>query len=76
LGFLGGWPFRYETPVFSCLIFLDFLAFSRPNRDLSMSYAAFSQEKKSRALFAAAAPERGAKALGHSDGAGLLIPQA
>jgi hypothetical protein len=36
----------------------------------------FFSRKKSRALFAAAAPERGAKALGHSDGAGLLIPQA
>jgi hypothetical protein len=41
-----------------------------------MSYAAFSQEKKSRALFRGRSTGTGAKALGHSDGAGLLIPQA
>jgi hypothetical protein len=33
LGFLGGWPFRCETSVFSCWISLDFLGFSRPNLD-------------------------------------------
>jgi hypothetical protein len=35
----------------SRLFVLDFLGFPRQNRNLSMSYAAFSQEKKSRALF-------------------------
>jgi hypothetical protein len=73
---LGSGRFAAKTPNYERWISLNFLGFSRSNRDLSMSYAAFSQEKKSRALFAAAAPERGAKALGHSDGAGLLILQA
>jgi hypothetical protein len=30
--------FRSKTPVFRCLISLDFLGFSRPKRDLSMGY--------------------------------------
>jgi hypothetical protein len=36
LDFLGAWPFRREIPR---LRLLDFLGFSRPNRDISMSYA-------------------------------------
>jgi hypothetical protein len=42
LVFLGGWPFPCESAVYSDWISLDFLGFSRPNRDLSMRYAGFS----------------------------------
>ena len=50
LGFLGSWQFRCETPDHEGLISLDFLGFSRPNRDFSMGYAGFSAKKISRAL--------------------------
>jgi hypothetical protein len=33
---LGLWPFGRENPVFRYWISLDFLGFSRPNRDFSM----------------------------------------
>jgi hypothetical protein len=39
LGFLGASPFRYESPDFGGWISLDFLGFSRANRDFSMGYA-------------------------------------
>jgi hypothetical protein len=42
LGFLGPSSFAVSFPVSGCLISLDFLGFSRPNRDLSMRYAGFS----------------------------------
>jgi hypothetical protein len=38
LGFVGTSPFRRETQVFRGWILLDFLGFSRLNRDLSMGY--------------------------------------
>jgi hypothetical protein len=38
-GFLGTSPFRCETPDYEGWISLDFLGFSRPNRDFSMGYA-------------------------------------
>jgi hypothetical protein len=41
LGFLGAWPFRHETQAFGYWISLDFLGFSRPNRDFSMGYTTF-----------------------------------
>ena len=40
LGFLGPRRFAAKTPIYWLLDFLDFLGFSRPNRDLSMGYAA------------------------------------
>jgi hypothetical protein len=40
LGFLGPWLFSLENPDSGGWISLDFLGFSRPNRDLSMGYAA------------------------------------
>ena len=40
LGFLRSWPFRCEAPAYERWIVLDFLGFSRPNRDFSMGYAA------------------------------------
>jgi len=43
LGFLGSRLFRREVPDGRCWILLDLLGFSRPNRDFSMGYAAFSQ---------------------------------
>jgi hypothetical protein len=52
LGFLGGWPFRRKNPDLEHWISLDFLGFSRPNRDFSMGYAGFSRESFSHALFA------------------------
>jgi hypothetical protein len=39
LGFLATLQFRHETQTFSRWISLDFLGFSRPNRDLSMGYS-------------------------------------
>jgi hypothetical protein len=39
LGFLGASPFVAKTPGFGRCISLDFLGFSRPDRDLSMGYA-------------------------------------
>ena len=37
--FLAGGLFAAKTPVRTCWISLDFLGFSRPNRDFSMGYA-------------------------------------
>jgi hypothetical protein len=39
LGFLGASPFVAKTTCFGRCISLDFLGFSRPDRDLSMGYA-------------------------------------
>jgi hypothetical protein len=40
LGFLGPWLSSFENPDSGGWISLDFLGFSRQNRDLSMGYAA------------------------------------
>ena len=53
LGFLGPWPFRCENPADEGWISLDFLGFSRPNRDFSMGYGALSEETFFSALFPA-----------------------
>jgi hypothetical protein len=45
LGFLGRAPFCFKDHVYEDWISLDFLGFSRPNRDLSISYTRFSAEK-------------------------------
>jgi hypothetical protein len=50
LGFLGSWLFRCENPDYEGWISLEFLGFSRPNRDFSMGYADFWRKKISRAL--------------------------
>jgi hypothetical protein len=50
LGFLGSSPFRRKSPDLEHWIVLDFLGFSRPNRDFSTGYAGFSREDFSRAL--------------------------
>ena len=50
LGFLGARPFRCEYPARGGWIILDFLGFSRPNRDLSMGYTASTAKNFSRAL--------------------------
>jgi hypothetical protein len=50
LGFLDSSRFAAKTPVFEAWISLDFLGFSRQNRDLSMGYAGFSAENFSCAL--------------------------
>jgi hypothetical protein len=44
LDFLGPGRFAAKTPIASYWISLDFLGFSRPNRDLSMGYAGKSAE--------------------------------
>jgi hypothetical protein len=41
--FLAPRRFGLKTPVFEGWIHLDFLGFSRPNRDFSMGYAGFSR---------------------------------
>jgi hypothetical protein len=43
--FFARLPFAAKTPINSCWIFLDFLGFSRPNRDLSMGYAGSTDQK-------------------------------
>jgi hypothetical protein len=50
LGFLGAWPFGCEPPIDRYWILLDFLGFSRPNRELSMGYTGFSEQHFSRAF--------------------------
>jgi hypothetical protein len=52
LGFLAASPFGRKSPDLEHWIFLDFLGFSRPNRDFSMGYAGFSRDEISRALSA------------------------
>jgi hypothetical protein len=42
--FSGRGRLAVKTPIYDYWIFLDFLGFSRPNRDFSMGYAGFSQE--------------------------------
>src|ERR1700729_30807 len=42
--FLAGRRFAAKTPEYEVWISLDFLGFSRPNRDLSMGYKRFSEE--------------------------------
>jgi hypothetical protein len=64
LGFLGSWPFAANTPNYERWISLDFLGFSRPNRDLSMSYKDFSRETILAPFSAAEARERAPGALG------------
>jgi hypothetical protein len=44
LGFLGAPQFRRGNPVYEGGNSLDFLGFSRPNRDLSMGCAGFAAE--------------------------------
>jgi hypothetical protein len=52
LGFLEVGRFAAKSPGDGYWILLDFLGFSRPNRDFSMGYAGFSRENFSRALSA------------------------
>jgi hypothetical protein len=58
LGFLGPSPFRCGNPFYEGWISLDFLGFSRANRDLSMGCAVFSAEVFSCALSWREKPER------------------
>jgi hypothetical protein len=48
---LETWVFRFKAPAFGGWKSLDFLGFSRPNRDFSMGYTGFSAKKISRALW-------------------------
>jgi hypothetical protein len=50
LGFLGALCLAAKTTIYDHWILLDFLGFSRPNRDLSMGYAGFSRENFSPAF--------------------------
>jgi hypothetical protein len=50
LGFLGCGRFGAKAPKSGYWIVLDFLGFSRQNRDFSMGYGEFSGKKISRAL--------------------------
>jgi hypothetical protein len=45
LGFLGSPRFPAKTPDFEAWKSLDFLGFSRPNRDFSMGCEGFSVKK-------------------------------
>jgi hypothetical protein len=54
---LAGRYFGEKTPVKTCWISLDFLGFSRPNRDFSMRYADKSTETFSYAFLASGARE-------------------
>jgi hypothetical protein len=61
---LGSGRFAAKTPNYERWISLDLLGFSRPDRDLSMSYEDFSREKNSRALFRDKATEKPPRPLG------------
>jgi hypothetical protein len=68
LGFLGPSPFRCEDPAYEGWISLDFLGFSRSNRDFSTSYAGFSQEEFSHAFSPEAANRRNERLrFGHAE---------
>jgi hypothetical protein len=54
LGFLGHRRFVAKDPHFEGWILLDFLGFSRPNRDLSRGYAGKASNVFFEALFAVA----------------------
>jgi hypothetical protein len=51
LGFLGPDRFACENRRYEGWISLDFLGFSRANRDLSMGYEGFSRENFSARFF-------------------------
>jgi hypothetical protein len=51
LDFLGAARFGAKTPDYVVWISLDFLGFSRPNRDLSMGYAGFYAKNFSSRFF-------------------------
>jgi hypothetical protein len=68
LGFLWRSPFRGESPSPEAWICLDFLGFSRQNRDFSMGYADFSPNQFSRALPWREKPGAGALGLAHAEG--------
>jgi hypothetical protein len=51
LGFLGSSRFRGENNGLQVWILLDFLGFSRPNRDISKGYKRFSFEVFSLSVF-------------------------
>jgi hypothetical protein len=65
LGFLVSWLFRRETPDHAYWILLDFLGFSRQNRDFSMGCTAFSPRENFSCSFAAGSG-------GGGTGAGIL----
>src|SRR5271163_2141911 len=74
--FLARGCFAAKTPDHVGWISLDFLGFSRPNRDFSMGYAGFSGKNFSRALCGGGrAPERAPAFLGCRS-PGLFIGQA
>jgi hypothetical protein len=67
--FLARGRFAAKTPARECWISLDFLGFSRPNRDFSMGYADFSAKNFSPPFSAGAeAPEREPHGLGMRKG--------
>jgi hypothetical protein len=69
LGFLAALPFRREDHADEGWISLDFLGFSRPNRDFSTGYEARSGEKfNSRFSRGVRGATDGACARGHADG--------
>jgi hypothetical protein len=63
--------FAAKTPDYEGWIFLDFLGFSRPKRDLSMGYEEKSRKVFSQAAFLMAAvwsASSGASGRGHAEG--------
>jgi len=73
LGFLGAIAFRREGPVYGGWIFLDFLGFSRLNRDFSMGYEARGGEDFSRAPPWREWPRNGALVVWPTRKAGLVM---
>jgi hypothetical protein len=76
LGFLGAWLFRFGNPDFGGWISLDFLGFSRPNRDLSMGYADFSRKFFSHRFWRRESAIGTAPAIWHAERTKLLIGRA
>jgi hypothetical protein len=73
LGFLGSGRFGFKHPAFEAWISLDFLGFSRPNRDFSMGYADFSLNDFSQASLAS---RGGTEACGRGHAEGRIVHDA
>ena len=72
--FLVPCPFAAKIPIYRYWISLDFLGFSRPNRDLSMTYAAYSDKNFSCRFFPVERRRNGSpRACGRAE---LLIGQS
>jgi hypothetical protein len=74
--FLASRHFAAKTPPFDRWFSLDFLGFSRPNRDLSTRYTGFSLKNFSSRFIPGVRIAETRTPILEGDGAGLFIEQA